>query len=219
MKEYEIQIEIENRCYLDCMHCSSFSMRNASDVDFFDDELLKFFQLFDGPLHVYFTGGEPLVNQKLLTYIDHVKTTNSQNKAGIFTCGILEGNLPIDKIYASTLRKSGLDDCYVSLYHYDPEKHDTITNLPGSFKITMQSIQNLIDSGIEVKSHLVINRLNHQEIDKIIRYIFNLGVKHVRLLRIVKIGAAEDNWHILGMSYAEQNAQIQNLIKRTNVLN
>ena len=30
-KEYEIQIEIENQCYLDCLHCSSLSMRNLSE--------------------------------------------------------------------------------------------------------------------------------------------------------------------------------------------
>lgn len=213
-KDFEIQIEIENRCWLDCLHCSSLLMRNSSQEGFSNEEISAFLRLFDSPVHLYFSGGEPLMNPNLLSFVCLVKNININNQIGIFTCGMLEGNNPIEHDLAYNLRKSGLDDCYVSLYHCNPETHDKITNHPGSFNILRHSIQSLIKNGIEVKSHLVVNRLNYKDLEEIIYNIFNMGVKEVRILRIVKTGSAVKNWRQIGVSYSEQNLVIRRIIER-----
>lgn len=210
-KEYEIQIEIENRCYLDCCHCSSYLISNYENT-LKEKELVDLLQLFDMPIHIYFSGGEPLANSNLLSYVRLVKAVSKRNKVGIFTCGVLYNNVPIDTIYAKMLKKNGLDDCYISLYHYIPEKHDQVTNQKGSYFITIRSIQNLLSESIDVKIHLVINRFNYLELNKVIFNILKLGVSQVRLLRIVKTGLAEINWEFIGVPYEQQNMAIERII-------
>lgn len=213
---YEVQIEIENKCYLDCIHCSSLSMRNSEPIIFREEELINFFQLFDVPLHIYFTGGEPLANPNLMTLIKLVKTASPLNSVGIFTSGVLIDNTSIDRDFAHKLKMIGLEDCYISLYHCDSEKHDLITNLKGSYNATLKSINNLINNKIDVKVHLVVNSYNYEELDRIINNILKLGVNQVRILRIVKTGAAEYNWGTVGVSYAKQNAAIKEIIESIN---
>src|SRR5665648_19472 len=155
-KLYEVCVEMENRCHLNCLHCSSYDMRQ-SKIDYNYSDLINFFQIFDSRLHVYLTGGEPLINSNLSMLINEIKEISPQVEVGIFTCGICENLNPIDFELAKKLKISGLDDSYVSLYHFNSKKHDKITALSGSHKTTCKTIENLLKAGIEVKIHLVIN--------------------------------------------------------------
>ena len=212
VKEYEIQVEIVNQCYLNCQHCSSFTMRHSQPIMLKEEELVRFIRIFEGALHVYFTGGEPLAHPDLISMIQYTKNALSNTSVGIFTCGILQGIKPIDIHYAKELKKCGLDDCYISLYHYSNEKHDLITNQFGSHIATMESIHNLLEANIDVKVHLVINRHNFQELNKVIANIFETGVSQIRLLRIVKTGAADKNWATVGVSYEKQDEAVRAII-------
>ena len=213
-KEYEIQIEVGNKCYLNCLHCSSKLMRMEEAQILTEEELANIIAVFNMPVHIYFTGGEPLANPNLIQLIKITKRWITKINTGIFTCGIQGDGMPIDMEYTANLRSAGLDDCYISLYHTDADKHDSITNRKGSYASTTQSIRNLIDSMIDVNVHLVINKQNYKELEKIIGDILEQGVRHVRLLRIVKTGAAVDNWGMIGVSYQEQEAVIMNIIKK-----
>ena len=213
-KEYEIQIEVGNKCYLNCLHCSSKLMRMEEAQIFTEEELMKIIAVFNMPVHIYFTGGEPLANPNLIQLIKITKRRTTKINTGIFTCGILSDGMPVEMEYSANLKSAGLDDCYISLYHTDADKHDSITNRKGSYVSTMQSIRNLIDSMIEVNVHLVVNQLNYKKLDKIINDILEQGVKHIRLLRIVKTGAAVDNWGMIGVSYQDQEAVIMSIIKK-----
>lgn len=211
-REYEIQIEIENRCYLDCLHCSSHLMRHSQRILYPKDELEQFLELFDGPLHIYFSGGEPLAHADIISIISQVKQTVPNAKVGIFTCGILQSNEPIDMHHAIKLKQNGLDDCYISLYHWNSYMHDAITNQSGSYSTTLKSVHNFLQAGIDVKAHLVINRYNHEELHNIISSALNYGVSQVRILRMVKTGAAIDNWDKIGLPYEMQNQAIRKII-------
>jgi MoaA/NifB/PqqE/SkfB family radical SAM enzyme len=211
-RNYEVHIEIENRCYLDCRHCSSLPMRNSPSNKLTSEELIRFISLFDVPLHIYFTGGEPLANPDIMLLIGCVKNSSTDIEAGIFTSGVLDGITAISIDYAKKLKDSGLDDCYISLYHCDPEKHDLITNQSGSHHLTVQSIYNLLECDVDVKVHLLINNYNYQELERIVFDIFDLGVSQIRLLRIVKTGAAKKNWDTIGVTYDKQNTAIREII-------
>jgi|SRR5665648_34383 len=210
-KLYEVCVEMENRCHLNCLHCSSYDMRQ-SKIDYNYSDLINFFQIFDSRLHVYLTGGEPLINSNLSMLINEIKEISPQVEVGIFTCGICENLNPIDFELAKKLKISGLDDSYVSLYHFNSKKHDKITALSGSHKTTCKTIENLLKAGIEVKIHLVINSLNYLEIPEIIKYLLEHQVSQVRLLRIVKTGNAADNWEFVGVPYEAQNMVIQKIM-------
>ncbi len=212
LRGYEIQIEIENQCYLNCLHCSSYSMRHSQSILYQKDELAHFWRLFEGPLHIYFSGGEPLAHPDIMSLISNAKETSPNAKVGIFTCGILRDIEPIDIHYAKQLKQYGLDDCYISLYHWNSNKHDLITNQAGSHSITLESAHNLLRAGIDVKAHLVINQYNYEELHETISSALNCGVSQVRILRMVKTGAATDNWDTIGLPYELQNQAIRKII-------
>jgi MoaA/NifB/PqqE/SkfB family radical SAM enzyme len=194
-------------------------MRSSPSNTFEPDDLIRFIQIFDVPLHIYFSGGEPLANPDIMPLIKCVKDNSSNIKIGIFTCGVLSNITEIDKYYAKKLKEYGLDDCYISLYHCEPEKHDLITKQNGSYYATIQSIHNLLDCNIDVKIHLVINSYNYQELDRIIFDTLKFGVSQVRLLRIVKTGAAERNWDTIGVPYEKQNTAIRKIINNIGEYN
>lgn len=211
-KTYELQIEIENKCYLDCLHCSSDTMRRSAVPPIDTDSLSHFLQLFDCPVHVYYSGGEPLANPNLLTFLRIVKDASEHNKVGLHTCGILSNTSCIDELYANDLKESGLDDCYLSLYHHESVWHDKITNRNDSHKSTIGTIRNLMNVGIEVKANLVINYFNYKILDETIHKILKLGVSQVRLMRLSKMGAAKTNWDSIGVPYEVQNEAIEQVL-------
>jgi MoaA/NifB/PqqE/SkfB family radical SAM enzyme len=72
----------------------------------------------------------------------------------------------------------------------------------------------LIDAGIDVKINLVLNKYNYLELDEIIKRICGLGVKEIRLLRLVCGGRAKENWDDIGVTYRQQNEQIARILDK-----
>lgn len=215
-RSYEIQIEIENRCLLNCRHCSSLSMRSINTNKISDNEIHNFLGLFKGCTNLYFTGGEPLFDLGILERIKRINSIYPDISIGLYTCGIicLKGVIsPISTSIAKKMKNVGIRECYVSIYHEDAKIHDYITNVPHSYITTVESINNLRNSGITVKVHLVINKYNISDLDTTVAEISKLGVQEIRILRMVKTGSAEINWDDIGAQYSEQNNAILKLFE------
>lgn len=218
-RRYEIQVEIENECFLNCKHCSSIEMRQKEKKELNYLELYEFLKLFTGPTYLYLTGGEPLLDTNIIQKIDEIYSLLPNINIGIYTCGVIRGDngfVSISPDIAKSMKESGLKECYISLYHYKSKYHDYITNVEGSFDITKSSINNLLNVGINVKIHLVVNKYNISELHETIKGIMRLGVGEVRMLRIVKSGSAEINWADIGVPYNIQNEAIRRILKDKN---
>lgn len=216
-KDYEIHIEVENKCLMNCKHCSSYEMRQLKDREFKYNDLANILKLIKGEVHLYMTGGEPLLYDELLKTLINIKEEKLDIKVGLFTCGIVnssKGIKPIDLERAKQLKDNGVQDCYLSIYHKDELVHDFITSQPSSYKNTIETIKNLKEAQIEVKVHLIVNKFNVENLDNIIRYIERIGVKEIRILRLVKNGSAVNNWDEIGVSYDIQNKAIYEIISK-----
>lgn len=220
----EIHFEIENRCLLDCKHCSSRDMRinEKCRCGYGLEDIKKMISILKDPIHIYFTGGEPLINHNITKYIKELKEFREGLDIGVFTCGIVNsfGKLrSISSQEARYYKLIGLSNCYISIYDLDSKVHSEITNMNESLKYTLQTIENFKNEGINVKIHLVLNRYNIDKIDEIIQKLAVLGVTEVRILRLVKSGSAIDNWDSIGVSYEYQNKVINNIIKNKDRYN
>lgn len=218
-RRYEIQIEVQNKCFLDCKHCSSVAMRDSQNKEFMEKEIINFLNIFKGDVFLYFTGGEPLFNLNIIKKIRKVHSVYPNINIGLYTCGIVKNNnifSPISIDLAKSMKNAGVKECYLSLYHQDDKIHDYITNMEGSLSITKKSIKNLLNSEIDVKIHLVINRYNVYTLIKTLEEIIKLGVKEVRLLRMVKTGSAVENWEDIGVSDDKQNKAIIEILREKN---
>ncbi|WBW95254.1 radical SAM/SPASM domain-containing protein [Oceanirhabdus sp. W0125-5] len=210
-RRYEIQIEIENQCLLNCKHCSSLTMRHAAKKEFIETEVFEFLSLFKGSTFLYFTGGEPLLDLGIIEKIRKINFKYPNINIGLYTCGIIKTKnvvSPISISRAKDMKRAGIKECYISLYHEDEKIHDYITNLKGSAIATKESICNLLSSGIDVKIHLVVNKYNVFNLRTTLNEISKLGVKEIRLLRMVRCGSAEEYWDDIGVAYKVQNKSI-----------
>ncbi|MBW9159711.1 4Fe-4S cluster-binding domain-containing protein [Clostridium tagluense] len=61
----EIYFEIENKCLLSCKHCSSSSLKDSKQQSYKLEDIKSFINVLDDQLHVYLTGGEPLLNRDI----------------------------------------------------------------------------------------------------------------------------------------------------------
>ncbi len=211
---YEIHVEVESNCLLDCKHCSSTTIRKQASRGFAINDIVKLLKILDCQTHLYLTGGEPLLHKKLLSVIKDLKNINKYTDIGLFTCGISNIFDLASSKNALELKRAGLCDCYISVYYMNSEIHDYITNYKQSYDRAIKAITVLVNAGIEAKIHLVLNKFNINEIDDIINKLTYLGVSEIRILRLVCSGDAKRNWSNIGVSYIEQEHKINEIINK-----
>lgn len=210
---YELQFEIENACLLNCVHCSSAEMRMNGLRGYSDEDLLKFISLFCGDIHIYFTGGEPLLYRNLLDLCSQITTNNRRVKIGLYTTGNCIGKQPISERLSKNMSRVGIVDCYFSVYSDSEKEHDEWTETKGSFFNTVESIKVLKGSKISPKAHLVLNRYNQNKIKNVIDFCQAMGMEEVRILKLTPSGDAKIHWDKIGIPIEDQNKLIYQLIQ------
>lgn len=211
-KFYELQIEIEPSCILDCVHCSSLETRSKSTL-INEKDLIKLISMFKSGVHIYFTGGEPLLKKDIINLFQSITYENPNAIIGVYTTGNLNDMLPISETMALNMKNSGVFDCYFSIYSNSQIEHDAWTRSPGSFENTIASIHNTIGVGIHSKAHIVLNKHNCTKIDELIDFCASLGLEEIRILKLSPSGAAIYNWSNIGIPSGEQDFIISKLIK------
>ena len=211
---YELQFEVENACYLNCMHCSSLEMRQAEGRKYSDEELISFLSVFQENMHVYLTGGEPLLYTDILRLCNNISKIGNDIRIGLFTTGNCMGGLPISKDLALAMKQSGIVDCYFSIYSEIEREHDEWTMLPGSFQNTLKSVEILRNVGILPKAHLVLTSFNKNRIKSVVEFCYEIGLDEVRILKLTPSGKAIEYWNEIGIDLEEQNRIIGELVKK-----
>ncbi|MFZ2959349.1 MAG: radical SAM protein [Candidatus Ozemobacteraceae bacterium] len=214
---YEFQIEIETQCFLNCIHCSSVNLRHVREIQYSPSSISPFLSIFRGRKTVVFTGGEPLANFGLPEIASVLKESVENVSFGIFSSGITFDNGKLISVSASEARRlknSGIRFAYLSFYHQSPEYHDLITGVPTSFNLTHKTLQSFLTEDIDVKVHLVLNRFNIDDLDKIINHFFSLGILEVRLLRLARHGNAEIYWDKIGIPNKKVNSAVIDILER-----
>ena len=213
-KEYEIQIEIENACLLNCVHCSSAETRKITKRLYSDDMLVNFLSHIPSMIHVYLTGGDPILYPGIANLCNSISEVKPNARIGLYTTGNSFMMKPISEELANKLACAGVSDCYFSIYHCIPEKHDAFTRCAGSFYNTISSASRLKDTGVSPKAHLVLSKQNYKDIDAIIDTCRKMGFEEVRVLKLTPTGNAKYNWDEIGISSQEQDKVITSLIER-----
>jgi len=211
-KFYELQFEIESSCLLNCVHCSSAGSRKETRT-YSDEDILKILQLFPGPVHIYFTGGEPLLYEGLPQLCREIHAAKANADIGIYSTGNCTGLQPISEELAQSLKESGICDAYFSIYSDVCEEHDRWTGQAGSFQNTINSIKSLSAVGVLPKAHLVLTRMNQYKLNEVICFCRELSLVEVRILRLAPSGNAKINWGNIGIPLEIQNDRIRHLIQ------
>ncbi len=137
-----LSLEISNPCNERCVHCYRVCDSTRQGFLTIEDVRLVFKQIENirsDKLQVTITGGEALLNRnwkEILTIIQ-----NEGCSFSLFSNGTLLSDADAD--FVASLVSKGLKEVQLSIYALDPVIHDNVTNLKGSLKKTLQSLQKL----------------------------------------------------------------------------
>lgn len=157
------QIELTSKCNERCVHCyipHENKLYNITDEMYYST--LKQLQEMQ-VLSITLSGGEPMLHPHFIEYLKAAKDCD-------FSVNILSNLTLLNDEIIKTMKKTRLSSVQVSLYSMNPEHHDAITKLPGSFKKTKNAILNLIENDIPVQISCPTMKLNKNDFGEVMRW-------------------------------------------------
>lgn len=199
-----LEIDVTNKCNQKCIHCYQQSNNEYTVTD----EMISLLRKWcidagkTGVPYIRFLGGEPFIIPNLLDICEEAKLAGVLDFQ-ISTNGTLikESDIPrMSKIFKQI---------QVSLLSSDPDEHDIITGLKGSFLKATDNIQKMIASGINVNANFVVMKQNFHRIEEIADLMFQFGGS-VRYLALFLDGRATN---LPSISEYEKDVIISSVLK------
>lgn len=158
-----LHIEITSKCNERCVHCyiPHENKVNHIEPDLFYDvlEQCKNMRL----LHLTLSGGEPMLHKNFCNFL---KKCNEYN----FSVNVLSNLTLLNDEIIQEMKMNPLLGVQVSLYSMNPNIHDGITQLKGSFEKTKNAILKLIEYDIPLQISCPIMKQNKNCYDEVIKW-------------------------------------------------
>jgi radical SAM protein with 4Fe4S-binding SPASM domain len=138
---------------------------NTPTLERIVDELVKA-KIFQ----VTITGGEPLLNKKIL--FEAIKKL-IENK---IPCAVNSNLTLLKKEDAEMMYGFGMLGVLTSFFSFDETIHDFIAGRKGAFRDTLNGISVAIESGLKVAVSMVITKFNEKDIIKTAKFLKDYGV-------------------------------------------
>ncbi len=181
-EDFEIKLkfawwEIEPGCNENCIHCYGLFGRpiNEQSLDYNTWQRIVRETYEVGCRSAQGIGGEPLMyrgenREDVLDLMEYAKAIGFE-ELEVFTNGTL---LTLQK--AVRMAALGLTAA-VSVYSVNAQVHDEITQVPGSFNLTMKGISLLLEAGVQVRVGFIVMKQNEQTVDETLDFFEQLGLK------------------------------------------
>jgi radical SAM protein with 4Fe4S-binding SPASM domain len=203
--EYPVlsEIAVTYRCNLQCDFCyvgeRAYGELGTGDMKRI---LMRIFHEAQVP-SVSFTGGEPLLREDIVELVAHA------THIGMWTNLITNGTL-LEEDLVQALKAAGLSSAQVSIEGPDPQTHDQITGVQGSFHAATKGIELLQSANIPVHTNTTVSRNNIDALHGIMSLAKMLGLNRLSMNLLIPCGAARDKRQIW-VSYSEVGARVLGL--------
>lgn len=167
-----LQFELSSRCNERCIHCY---IPNEKKNTGFDMPTAKVKSILDefaamGGIHVTLSGGEAFLHKDIIEIAEYCREKDLK-------ITILSNLISLKDEQIERLKKVNLSLIQVSLYSMDPEIHDFITTVKGSFVKSKAAIEKLVAADIPVQISCPIMKANRKGYDKVLDYAKSLKIK------------------------------------------
>jgi MoaA/NifB/PqqE/SkfB family radical SAM enzyme len=159
----EAFVKLDYACNQKCLFCCTAddTVRLSFDKA---KSIVRRYALDMGYELISFTGGEPCTVDYLPDIIAYTKKLGKKVKLQTNALALS------DYTYAKKLIDAGIDTALISLHSHNPETHDAITQVKGSFDKSCEGIKHLIASDVDVHLSYVVTTLN-KDIYSFLAYI------------------------------------------------
>lgn len=198
-----VSYAVTKACNLRCLHChiearealaNELSLKEAMQAI---DEMANL-----GTEALIFSGGEPLLRKDfVLTLAEYCVD------AGIIPAVLTNGMLLNHKV-AWELKDAGIMAVGIPLDSSNPECHDKLRNVPGTFEKAVKAVKACLDVDLEVVITTMALKYTFDDMPKRMDFIANLGVDQVAVYDLVPVGRGKDV-----MDQAMSHTQRVNLIR------
>ena len=168
-------IEMTHFCNLHCVHCYNFSKSSEQGSYKKAFRLLDYLIRFTSVRRISFTGGEPCISERFTEIVLHAKLQGKRVTI------ITNGNAPAETY--RQLAKMKVDLMEFSIHSYQPEIHDRIVRVAGSWDQAITNMKRMIENGIAVTPVFVITSLNYMDTLATVRFFNQLGINHIMVNR------------------------------------
>ena len=167
-----IQFELSSRCNERCIHCY---IPNEKKNKGFDMPTRKVKSILDefaemGGIHVTLSGGEAFLHKDLIEIVRYCREKDLK-------ISILSNLISLRDDQIADLKEANLSLIQVSLYSMDPEIHDLITTVKGSFERTKSAIEKFVANDIPVQISCPIMKANRKGYGEVLEYAKSLKIK------------------------------------------
>lgn len=118
-------------------------------------------------------GGEPTLYPDLFDLIQFIKS--KKIRVSISTNGWALSNMD----FAKKLKELIVDELAISIEGSNPEIHDSITAMKGSFDKTIKGIKNCLQLNLNFKVNIVVSQSNKNNLLNLLNYLADIGVKNM----------------------------------------
>ena len=185
-KPLKVQLDITNKCNLDCLYCYNKSNYFSSQKELTDTKLYLIAKKIIkeiNPVVLSLSGGEPLLKKNLLYKILKLATKND------IETWLTTNALLLDEITATNLKKYGLKKIFTNIDSIIPETHDRLRGKKGAF---VRSLNNLEHSknifGLEnITITSVITKYNYKDLESMVNFLHKNGFSRLKLLDMIPI--------------------------------
>ncbi len=167
-----LQFELSSRCNERCIHCYIPNDKKNKGFDMPTQEVKRVLDEFSdmGGLYVTLSGGEAFLHNDILEIIEYCRKKD-------FRVTILSNLISVKEEHVQALKKMNVSLIQTSLYSMNPEIHDYITTVKGSFERTKSSIEKLVKSDIPVQISCPVMKANKDSIRDVLLYARSLKIK------------------------------------------
>ena len=191
----DVSIEIIQKCFNQCLHCSSCSSERSVAKLSLPVILQLIADIRDlGFDRICLSGGEPLLYPNIVEVVQAI--TNQNMRADIYSCGIIEKNgdfASIPEETLSLLKRAGLKAMIFNLPSIHSEVYDLITQSKNRLPLVLKSIEQAILQGISAEVHFVPMKLNINEAMEVVEYAKKANIQQVSFLKLMPHGRALEN--------------------------
>jgi len=196
-------------CNNNCITCPEYREKTKKIIS--KSEILEKIKKIKNMKKLFITGGEPTIHPNFFGILKEIKKKDPKIKITLLS----NGRMFSYPSFIEKIKEYNINTFYISLYGTDSKTHDSITRCPGSFRQTIQGINNLIKNKKRVTTSMVINKLLYEDLDKdsekfIKNFIHGPPLFRFRLVNIV--GEAEKFQKILNIKFSKIWPDLQKLL-------